>query len=201
MDLDKKKFNMGNIGLNSNVIFPKGSIFANIHKQLGLLPGFQGLNDFAQLEQATQTSTTLSPLDEVRREAETIATDIVHNYGVENQKKPLNRYCKTMRRTVGELAVRHEIAFKGMVHKLQVDDDNAFPTFVHIADEIFEDGQINWGRLVCIYAFAAALGKHCRENKKDDCPDKIALYVGRYVANKLGKWILDNGGWVRLTAF
>jgi hypothetical protein len=182
--------NGGNIGF-------KTSFFAGIHKQLGLMPGFQGLSqDMNKLDQETQTPGSGSPLDNVRSISETVATDLIMNYEKED-KKPSNKYCKTMRRTVRELSNRHDIAFKGMVNKLKITETNAFPTFVSVVDEIFEDGQINWGRIVAVYTFAARLAQHCKESCPD-CDERISLYAGKYVANKLGRWILDNGGWVSI---
>lgn len=175
----------------------KSSFFAEIHKQLGLLPGLGGLSqDMSKLDQETQTPGSGSSLDNVRSMSETIANDVIINYETDD-KKPPNKYCKTMRRTVRELSNRHDIAFKGMVNKLKISETNAFPTFVSVVDEIFEDGKINWGRIVAVYTFAARLSQHC----KDSCPDsdeRISLYAGKYVASKLGRWILDNGGWVRI---
>lgn len=175
----------------------KTSFFADIHKQLGLLPGFRGLSqDMNKLDQETQTPGSGSPLENVRTMSETIATDVIMNYEKE-EKKPSNKYCKTMRRTVRELSNRHDIAFKGMVNKLKITETNAFPTFVSVVDEIFEDGQINWGRIVAVYTFAVRLAQHCKDSCPD-CDERISLYAGKYVANKLGRWILDNGGWVRM---
>ena len=176
----------------------KGNLFAEVHKQLGLLPGLQGLGqDMAKLDQQTQTPGSATPQEKVRQISEIIATDIIPTFTEQEDRKPPNRYCKTMRRTVRELSDRHDIAFKGMVQKLNVNDTNAFPTFVSVVDEIFEDGQINWGRIVAVYTFAARLAVHCRK-QSPDCDERIALYAGKYVASKLGKWILDNGGWVRI---
>ncbi|XP_076443453.1 anti-apoptotic protein NR13-like [Babylonia areolata] len=177
----------------SNLINNK-NLFAKVSQRFGLLPGAQGLNDISQvIEEGTQTLGSGSPLDQVRREAEVVADDVILNFGKEDLKKAPNKFCKTMRRTVKELSSRHDIAFKGMVNKLNLDSNNPFQTFVNVADEIFDDGQINWGRIVAVYAFAARLAT--RETDKSDFPKKIALFVGKYVANKLGKWILDHGGW------
>lgn len=171
------------------------NLFAKVSQRFGLLPGVKGLNDISQvMEEGTQTVGTGSPLDQVRREAEVIADDVILNFGKEDKKKAPNKFCKTMRRTVKELSSRHDIAFKGMVNKLNLNSSNPFQTFVNVADEIFDDGQINWGRIVAVYAFAARLA--ARGAEKNDFPKKISLFVGKYVANKLGKWILDNGGWV-----
>lgn len=179
---------------SSNLINNK-NLFTKVSQKFGLLPGARGLNDISQvIDESTQTKGSGSPLDQVRREAEVIAEDVILNFGSEDKKKANNKFCKTMRRTVRELSNRHDIAFKGMVNKLNLDNSNPFQTFVNVADEIFDDGQINWGRIVAVYAFAARLAARESE-KKSDFPKKIALFVGKYVANKLGKWILDNGGW------
>ena len=179
--------------------FHNKNIFAELTKQIGILPGSKGLNDVTHFtDESTQTSLSVSgsPLETVGREAEVIAIDVVISLTVEDNRKPPNKYCKTMRRTVKELLERHSIVFKGMVNKLNVEEGNAFKTFVNIADEIFDDGQINWGRIVAVYAFAVRLAKHCQDQQRNDFPQRISLYVGKYVGNKLGRWILDNGGWV-----
>jgi hypothetical protein len=189
------------------------NLFAQVTQRLGVLSlTGQGLNEISKVtEEGTQTYSN-SPLDQVRRDAEALAHDVVLTFGEENAKKPPNRYCKTLRRTVKELSDRHDLVFKGMVNRLKPDETNAFPTFVIVADEIFDDGQVNWGRIVAVYAFAARLAKYHTdniynvdlkivENKEDSGhksithQEKIALFVGKYVANKLGQWILDHGGW------
>ncbi|CAG5128051.1 unnamed protein product [Candidula unifasciata] len=188
------------------------NLFAQVTQRLGVLSlTGQGLNEISKVtEEGTQTYSN-SPLDQVRRDAELMAKDVVVTFGETNPKKPPNRYCKTLRRTVKELSDRHDLVFKGMVARLKLDETNAFPTFVMVADEIFDDGQVNWGRIVAVYAFAARLAKYHSdniynvdklsssqqedENKLISYKKKIALFVGKYVANKLGQWILDHGGW------
>ncbi|XP_059168735.1 bcl-2-like protein 2 [Physella acuta] len=189
------------------------NLFAEVTQRFRVLPG-PGLNDIAKVtEESTQTFSS-SPLDQVRREAEIMAEDVVLNFDDKNLKRPPNRYCKTLRRTVKELSDRHDIVFKGMVNRLRPDENDAFQTFVIVADEIFDDGQVNWGRIVAVYAFAARLAKYYTDNNIIVEPEriiglnndpasshsmsyqkKIALFVGKYVANKLGKWVLDHGGW------
>ncbi|KAI8777381.1 bcl-2-related protein A1-like [Biomphalaria glabrata] len=186
------------------------NLFAQVTQRFGVLavPG-QGLNDISQVtEESTQTISN-SPLEQVRRDAEFMAEDVVLNFVEESPKKAPNRYCKTLRRTVKELSDRHDLVFKGMVNRLKLDENNAFQTFVIVADEIFEDGHVNWGRIVAVYTFAARVAKYysdtvskCEIDKVSDPmvktksqQKKIALFVGKYVANKLGKWILDHGGW------
>lgn len=187
----------------------KNSMFTEMSRKLGLLaspsqPGFNDINKVA--DGSTQTSGN-SPLEEVRRTAESLATDVVSNFIDSDKKKPPNKYCKTLRRTVKELSDRHDLVFKAMVNRLKTDEKNAFQTFVTVADEIFDDGQINWGRTVAVYTFAARLAQHNqntiinasiqdKSKKSHTHSEKIALFLGKYVASKLGQWILDQGGWV-----
>ncbi|GFO38894.1 Bcl-2-like protein 1 [Plakobranchus ocellatus] len=188
---------------------PNNSLFRQVTQRFGVLdqPG-HGLNDIAKVtnDESTQTYAT-SQLDSVRRTAEVMAQDVVVNFDLDSPKKPPNRHCKTMRRTVKELSDRHDMVFKGMVNRLKPTESNSFQTFVIVADEIFDDGQVNWGRIVAVYAFAARLAKFHRDNStssdsinqtvggKISYQEKIALFVGKYVATKLGQWVLDHGGW------
>ena len=196
----------GNI-TNFKVDTSKG-LFAQVTERLRVLPVQQGgFNEIGKVtDESTQTFSS-SPLDQVRRDAEFMAKDVVVNFGGigRSPNRAPNRYCKTLRRTVKELSDRHDLVFKGMVNRLRPDESSAFPTFVIVADEIFDDGQVNWGRIVAVYAFAARLAKYyidtnsCIESdtkKLSHYQEKIALFVGKYVANKLGQWILDHGGWV-----
>ncbi|ESO88195.1 hypothetical protein LOTGIDRAFT_234736 [Lottia gigantea] len=185
----------------SNMIVNK-SLFAELSKQYRSLPGAAGLNDIGNVDECTQTPGSSSPLEQVRRDAEVIANDVVLTFGADETKKATNKYCKTMRRTVKEISERHDISFKGMVNKLKVEESGrTFETFVNVADEIFDDGQINWGRIVAVYAFAARLANYCRQKDLNDCPEKVSLYAGKYVGSKLGKWILDHGGWDAFVEF
>jgi len=197
----------GNFRLDSSK-----NLFAQVSERLGVLSGStQGFNDIAKVtDESTQTFSG-SPLDEVRREAEFVSKDVVINFGVSSPNRAPNRYCKTLRRTVKELSDRHDIVFKGMVNRLKPDENSAFATFVIVADEIFDDGQVNWGRIVAVYAFAARLAKYyvdinTQNSSSSDSisrndsgfvsyQEKIALFAGKYVANKLGQWILEHGGW------
>ena len=172
-----------------------------------------GLNDIPKvIEESTQTVSS-SPLDKVRREAEIMAEDVVLNMADKNSKRPPNRFCKTLRRTVKEMSDRHDMVFNGMVNRLRPAENDTFQKFVIVADKIFADGQVNWGRIVAVYAFGARLAKYYTDNNIIESEiiigvnnepasshlmsyqKKIAFFVGKYVANKLGKWVLDHGGW------
>lgn len=200
--------NTGEFVLNKSLFFKMtqkfGVLFANTELQLQQGQPQEFTTASVSTEYTTQ-SLADSPLTKVRHEAETMAKDLILTFGEENAGKPANKYCKTLRRTVTELSTRHVMVFKGIVKKLKPDEENALQTFVTVADELFGEGQVNWGRVVAVYAFAAHLTKHLMRdnetgeqdnNTRDSFKEVIAQFVGSYVANKLGQWIVDNGGWV-----
>ena len=104
----------------------------------------------------------------------------------------------TLRRTVDEVSQKHEIVFNSIVKKLQPLTTDTLPqTFLNVVEEMFRDSNYNWGRIVSVYAFGATLAKHFAENNKNkEFLDKIAEYLGLYVSSKMGRWILQQGGWV-----
>jgi hypothetical protein len=79
-----------------------------------------------------------------------------------------------------------------------------FQVFTTICDGIFIDGSVNWRRIVAIYGYAVHLAKFVSDKANSAVnpvspynnliEEQIATFVGQYVANKCGKWILNEGG-------
>src|SRR6218665_1714102 len=61
---------------------------------------------------------------------------------------------------------------------------------------MFDDHVVTWGRIVTFYAFCGYLARHCLERDLHDCPGAIAETLSSIVVNRLGLWIVANGGWV-----
>ncbi len=134
------------------------------------------------------------PLMKIARE---LAFDIVH-YMANNRKHMTytNKHAKTMRRTVDEICERHDILFNGMMKKLHITKNNAKETFKNVIEELFNDNQYNWGRIVVVYAFGGRLAQFCVDSNMPDYVDTVGEIVGSYVMNNLGSWIREQGGWV-----
>ncbi|XP_064618497.1 anti-apoptotic protein NR13-like [Lineus longissimus] len=163
--------------------------------------GHIGRSQSKTSEAAVQTSALNGNTDEglpenVKYTARELAKDVVHHVARTRNCKPCNKYAKTMRRTVAEISERHNILFGSMVNKLQITEANAQMTFTSVFEEIFIDEQVNWGRVVAVYAFGSRLGDYSVKNgMSPEFVDKIACFVGDYVASKLGHWINEHGGW------
>lgn len=87
-------------------------------------------------------------------------------------------------------------------------------SFTNVVDEMFADGQYNWGRVVTIYAFAGWLARYCCCGRACDAsavsrvsvrhaePAKLmAACAGDYVARRLSAWVRKQGGWVSYCKF
>uniref|UniRef100_A0AAZ1XFA2 Bcl-2 Bcl-2 homology region 1-3 domain-containing protein n=1 Tax=Oreochromis aureus TaxID=47969 RepID=A0AAZ1XFA2_OREAU len=64
-----------------------------------------------------------------------------------------------------------------------------------VAREIYSDGLLNWGRLVSLVAFGAALlgvSKASPERARN-----IGVTIAAYMTDTHMDWFVDNGGWVR----
>lgn len=139
----------------------------------------------------------------VERIATELAIDIAQ-YMCGMGNRPINQYASTMRRCVQELLVKHEYLFNGMVNKLKVNTDNVTSTFHSVVGELFQDGAINWGRIVSVYAFAGRLSKHLAMQSESDTKEviyKVAEVTGQIVAHKLKSWIETQGGWDSFLAY
>ena len=106
-------------------------------------------------------------------------------------------YLKTMRRMMKYLIEKHQISFTSMAKKLLIDETaNICRSFVIIADKMFKDRQINWGRIVTLYAFVASLVEYSVSHKiGENCEQKLGDLVSSYVADNLLDWIYQQGGW------
>ena len=128
-----------------------------------------------------------------------IAKDIAKEFIFIKVGRPLKnaprRETEIILRLSEELECKHDMLLKSMCNRLNINADNAYKTFCEIAEEIFKD-DINWGRLVVLYTFAAKLAVHCKSCKMDNMIEKIIQWLGTFVARKQ-IWIKEKGhGWV-----
>jgi len=90
-----------------------------------------------------------------------------------------------------------------------VTPENILPSFTNVVDEMFADGQYNWGRIVTVYAFTGWLARYCCcggacdassmskvSGRDPESARDIADRAGDYVAQRLSTWIRKQGGWV-----
>lgn len=147
--------------------------------------------------------------DNVEETAKLLAAVVVNHYTgglLGDVQRP--SCTATLLRVADHMSERHNILFSSIVRRLEVTPENILPSFTNVVDEMFADGQYNWGRIVTVYAFAGWLARYCccrgacdassvnkvsghdPESAKD-----IADRTGDYVAERLSTWIRKQGGW------
>ena len=133
--------------------------------------------------------------DSIKIEARLVAKDLVGYVAKTKSGPPPNKHCQTMRNTVDELLVRYEKVFDRINLKLGIDEKTTYTTFESIANEVLE-GDINWGRVVAVYAYSGSLARYCVQQGMGSLVDKIGEFTGKYAARVLCDWIKIHGGWV-----
>lgn len=102
-------------------------------------------------------------------------------------------------RTLGdEFEERFRTQFDDMVNQLCITPDTAYPTFHNVVQELFNDGVINWGRIVALFGFGGALAVQCMDNSMPQLVDSIVDWVSTYLNSNLQTWISSNGSWVSM---
>ncbi|XP_014636469.1 PREDICTED: bcl-2-related protein A1 [Ceratotherium simum simum] len=76
--------------------------------------------------------------------------------------------------------------------------DSARTIFNQVMEKEFEDGIINWGRIVTIFAFEGILIKKLLPERiapDVDTYKEISYFVAEFITKNTGEWIRQNGGW------
>ena len=110
-----------------------------------------------------------------------------------------NKYAKTMRQTVRLMTKDKEEVFQSFTEKLSLTEANGFGVLKQVADEVFGVDEVNWGRIVALYAFGGFVARNACENKMTSIANYTGEYLGKYVARNLSDWIEKRGGWVSFT--
>nr|ACC61296.1 myeloid cell leukemia protein [Cyprinus carpio] len=98
--------------------------------------------------------------------------------------RKLHHAIPTMKRVVDNILVKHQIAYKGMIQRLQLDSQPASLDFIRcIASTMFKDGVTNWGRIASLVAFGAVVCSRLKELQQDQCVERVAEQISSYLTS------------------
>ena len=86
-----------------------------------------------------------------------------------------------------------------LVETLELKEREQLGLINDIATGMFDDQVVSWSRVVTLHAFCGYLARHCEEKAGStfiDSSDDIARLLAGIVVNRLGLWLVANGGWV-----
>lgn len=99
--------------------------------------------------------------------------------------------------TSGILA-KHDVYNSLCVH-LRFTPENLHVNFNAVADYIFEDGIIVWGRVIALLGFSVKVAEYFRIQGFGDHDQVIVGLTSRFIEEKIGPWIQNRGGWVSVS--
>lgn len=101
-----------------------------------------------------------------------------------------------MRRCITRMHEKHAMVFGGMMVRLNVSRNiDFYQGFLEVSEELFKE-EINWSKIVALYAFGARLAQFCQENEMEDLLKEIASSLARFSNDHLLAYIQEQGGWV-----
>ncbi|NXC92416.1 MCL1 protein, partial [Cercotrichas coryphoeus] len=86
----------------------------------------------------------------------------------------MEKALETLRRVGDGVMQKHELAFQGMLRKLEIQQEEDLQSVVEVAAHVFSDGVTNWGRVVTLIAFGAFVAKHLKSIKQEQSISSLA---------------------------
>ncbi|GCC17654.1 hypothetical protein chiPu_0020622 [Chiloscyllium punctatum] len=108
---------------------------------------------------------------------------------------------ETLQRIGDRLIEKHGTAFRGMINRLNISEKRDLDTIPRVATEMFNDGEVNWGRVVSFIAFGAVMGDHLKKIRREDCIDEVAVQISKYLTQHKRGWLETHDGWDGFTKF
>lgn len=109
----------------------------------------------------------------------------------ESQRK-VNKDVAHVIRDIGD-RLSNDASLNSLIQQVVVTKDTAFETFLQVGVQIFNDGVVNWGRIVTLFYFGYKLALQVI----NEIPliKMIIQWVCQFIKDRLAKWIFEQGGW------
>ncbi|XP_016399306.1 induced myeloid leukemia cell differentiation protein Mcl-1 homolog [Sinocyclocheilus rhinocerous] len=116
--------------------------------------------------------------------------------GFPHSKSGNKQVLATMNRVVESLVVKHELAYKGMIARLNLEQKGEDVSFVKtVATELFSDGITNWGRIASLLTLGAMVCKHQNDKGLSKCASLVGKEISSYLLITQRDWLLKNNAW------
>jgi hypothetical protein len=142
-----------------------------------------------------------SVLDSVARLAPDCAVacrlfiDIIHYVAVKDSLlKPFSNRAVILRKKVDSMHSDHSVVFDNAIKMMNIHVIDGYQTFSVVADELFQNGESNWGRVVSWCAFTSYLAQGFPDKSKDVL-DLYGTYCWFFLDKYLSAWITKADGW------
>ncbi|XP_031548902.1 apoptosis regulator BAX-like [Actinia tenebrosa] len=108
------------------------------------------------------------------------------------EQHKVNKQVANVLREIGDSLNQHP-TLNTLIDEIHVTKDTAFDTFLSVAMQIFQDGKVNWGRVVTLFYFGYKLA--IQVLTQIPLIKMIIEWVVKFIKEKLVQWIAEQGGW------
>eukprot|EP00062_Callorhinchus_milii_P024382 gi/632984220/ref/XP_007909032.1/ PREDICTED: apoptosis regulator BAX-like [Callorhinchus milii] len=95
-------------------------------------------------------------------------------------------------RRIGDLLSNDTKLQQGIAHM----SDCSKETFFKVAEEVFSDGVVNWGRVVMLFIFACILVLKALTQSIPNIIQTVISWTMEFMQRYVLQWIQNHGGWV-----
>lgn len=102
-------------------------------------------------------------------------------------------------RLIRKCSERDNKPFDDAVERLDVSAENCEQTFLRVAESLFRDNVVNWGRLIALFVFAGKLTQKAiisSSKSRLKVKRKMCHALSSFIITHLEQWITEKGGWV-----
>ncbi|NWY39588.1 MCL1 protein, partial [Sylvia atricapilla] len=107
----------------------------------------------------------------------------------------MEKALETLRRVGDGVMRKHELAFQGMLRKLEIQQEEDLQSVVEVAAHVFSDGVTNWGRVVTLISFGAFVAKHLKSIKQEQSISSLAGIITDALVSSKREWLESQRGW------
>uniref|UniRef100_A0A8C6VLE3 MCL1 apoptosis regulator, BCL2 family member n=1 Tax=Naja naja TaxID=35670 RepID=A0A8C6VLE3_NAJNA len=105
------------------------------------------------------------------------------------------RALETLRRVCDDIMEKHQLAFQGMLRKVQIDKADDLKLMSEVATQVFNDGITNWGRIVTLISFGAFVAKHLKSINQESGISTLAEIITEVLVTEKREWLLHHNAW------
>ncbi|XP_069319814.1 induced myeloid leukemia cell differentiation protein Mcl-1-like [Eulemur rufifrons] len=102
---------------------------------------------------------------------------------------------ETLRRVGENVQRRHEIAFQGMVRKLDIRNVDGVKYLSEVMVCVLNENVISWGRITTLISFGACVAKHLKSINQERYIEPLAESITDVIVTKKRDWLVEQRGW------
>uniref|UniRef100_A0A8C0GRW6 MCL1 apoptosis regulator, BCL2 family member n=1 Tax=Chelonoidis abingdonii TaxID=106734 RepID=A0A8C0GRW6_CHEAB len=119
----------------------------------------------------------------------------------EGRAPRMEKALETLRRVGDGVIEKHQIAFQGMLRKLDIKNEDDLKSVTAVATHVFSDGVTNWGRIVTLISFGAFVAKHLKSINQENCINTLAGIITDVLVTGKRDWLVNQRGWEGFVEF